>query len=217
VAARVQNLAEAGGICITDSVRLALGAKLALQFEDLGAQKVKNIAEPVRAWQVKAPPEVVIPTPATKARRPGRSGGRWLTALLALPILIIAVGVPLWWFYPEQWLGDSPALVLPEQPSIAVLPFRNLSDDAEQEFFVDGLTEDLIIDLAKLSGLFEGRVDAQGQHANRAGVLRHRGHVGPAGPRVRGRVGAVVDGKIYAIGGSPNMQENDPGIAVVEV
>ena len=61
--------------------------------------------------------------------------------------------VLLWWFYPEQPPADT-ALALPEEPSIAVLPFRNLSDDAEQEFFVDGLTEDLITDLAKLSGLF---------------------------------------------------------------
>ncbi len=62
-------------------------------------------------------------------------------------------GHPLWRFYPEQPPADT-ALPLPEEPSIAVLPFRNLSDDAEQEFFVDGLTEDLITDLAKLSGLF---------------------------------------------------------------
>jgi adenylate cyclase len=153
VAARVQTLAEPGGICITDSVRLALGSKLALQFEDLGPQSVKNIAEPVHAWQVRVPPEVVIPAPMTKAQPPGHPRRLWLAALLALPILIIAVGVPLWWFYPEQRPGDT-ALPLPEEPSIAVLPFRNLSDDAEQEFFVDGLTEDLITDLAKLSGLF---------------------------------------------------------------
>jgi adenylate cyclase len=188
VAARVQSLAEPGGICITDSVRLALGAKLALQFEDLGAQKVKNIAELVRAWRVKAPPEVVIPTPATRARRPGRPRGRWLAALLALPILIIALGVPLWWFYPEQWLGDSPALVLPEQPSIAVLPFRNLSDDAQQEFFVDGLTEDLITDLAKLSGLFV---------ISRNSVFTYKGQAAKA-PQVARELGVryVLEGSV---------------------
>ncbi|MCE3247372.1 MAG: adenylate cyclase protein, partial [Geminicoccaceae bacterium] len=153
VAARVQSLAEPGGICITDSVRLALGTKLALQFEDLGPQKAKNISEPVRAWRVRAPPEVALPAPTTKARPPGRSRRWWLVALLALPILAIAGGLLLWWFYAEQPPADT-ALALPEEPSIAVLPFRNLSDDTEQEFFVDGLTEDLITDLAKLSGLF---------------------------------------------------------------
>ena len=153
VAARVQSLAEPGGICITDSVRLALGSKLALQFEDLGSQNIKNIAEPVHAWQVRVPPEVVMPAPTTKAQRPSRARRWWPAALLTLPILIIAVAVPLWWFYPEHRSGDT-ALAPPEEPSIAVLPFRNLSDDAEQEFFVDGLTEDLITDLAKLSGLF---------------------------------------------------------------
>ena len=79
VAARVQSLAEPGGICITDSVRLALGSKLALQFEDLGPQSVKNIAEPVHAWQVRAPPEVVIPAPIDESAntRVDPEGGGW--------------------------------------------------------------------------------------------------------------------------------------------
>ena len=153
VAARVQSLAEPSGICITDSVRRALGSKLALQFEDLGPQKVKNIAEPVRAWQVRAPSQAVMPAPATKTPAGRRPRRWWLAALLALPILILAASILLWRFYTEQPPADT-ALAPPEEPSIAVLPFRNLSDNAEQEFFVDGLTEDLITDLAKLSGLF---------------------------------------------------------------
>jgi adenylate cyclase len=187
VAARVQSLAEPGGICITDSVRLALGTKLALEFEDLGPQTVKNIAAPVRAWHVRAPPETVIPAPAARVRASSRPRSWRLAALLALPILILAAGVPLWWLYPEQQPGDT-ALALPEEPSIAVLPFRNLSDDAEQEFFVDGLTEDLITDLAKLSGLFV---------ISRNSVFTYKGQAAKA-PQVARELGVryVLEGSV---------------------
>lgn len=102
VAARVQSLAEPGGICITDAVRRALGSKLTLAFEELGPQSVKNIAEPVRAWHVRAPPETAIPAPMAKAQPPRRSRRWWLAASLALPILILAAGALLWRFYPSS-------------------------------------------------------------------------------------------------------------------
>ena len=187
VAARVQSLAEPGGICVTNSVRVAVGSKLALQFENLGPQKVKNIAEPVRAWQVRAPPDAVIPAPIEKARAPGPSRRRWLAALLALPILIIVAGILLWRLYPEQPPAEV-ALPLPNEPSIAVLPFRNLSDDAEQEYFVDGLTEDLITDLAKLSGLFV---------ISRNSVFTYKGQTAKA-PQVARELGVryVLEGSV---------------------
>ena len=109
VAARLEGLAEPGGICVSEKVFAEVRNKLDTGFEDLGSQEVKNIAEPVcvyRATMVKSP------TPPTRN------------------------------------------LPLPDKPSIAVLPFDNMSGDPEQEYFSDGMAEDIITDLSKISGLF---------------------------------------------------------------
>jgi adenylate cyclase len=114
IAARLQALAEPGGIAVSDSVRNAVRTKLGASFTDLGEQSVKNIAEPVRAFRVMPAggdsPKVRTAPPAGK---PSLSDG----------------------------------------PSIAVLPFANMSGDPEQEFFADGLVEDIITTLSKLSEL----------------------------------------------------------------
>jgi adenylate cyclase len=115
IAARLEGLAEGGGICISGTVYDQIKNKLALAYDSLGEQAVKNIAEPVRVYRVQLQPRVVVPTTS-----------------------------------PEQ----ASTLALPDKPSIAVLPFTNLSGDPEQEYFSDGMTEDLITDLSKLSGLF---------------------------------------------------------------
>jgi adenylate cyclase len=116
IAARLEGLAEAGGLCISGTVYDQIKTKLALGYEDLGAQAVKNIAEPVRVYRVQLEP------------RPA-------------PQLTLS--------------SEQPApLPLPDKPSLAILPFTNLSSDPEQEYFSDGLTEDLITDLSRLSGLF---------------------------------------------------------------
>ena len=109
VAARLEGIAEAGGICISNKVFDEINGRLDLLCQDIGEQQLKNIARPVRAYRV-------------------RLDG---SAPAAAP---------------------SPAL--PDKPSIAVLPFANMSGDPEQEFFADGMTEDLITDLSKISGLF---------------------------------------------------------------
>ena len=111
VAARLESLAEAGGICISDAVRTSVGNKLELIYEDMGKQLVKNIEEPVHAYHVGIRSE--------KQREPDRG-------------------------------AESG----PDQPSIAVLPFVNMSGDAEQEFFTDGLTEDIITELSRFHDLF---------------------------------------------------------------
>ncbi len=113
VAARLESLADAGGICISESVRTAIGKKLDLGYEFMGEQQVKNIEEPVRAYQVSMGAEQVSKTKA-----------------------------------PEK-----PALELPDKPSIAVLPFTNMSGDPEQEYFSDGITEDIITALSRIAGL----------------------------------------------------------------
>ncbi len=114
VAARLESLADAGGVCISDAVRSAIGNKLPLDYEFMGEQSVKNIKEPIRAYQVRLrsgePPEIAAP--------------------------------------------ERPELELPDEPSIAVLPFTNMSGDPEQDYFGDGITEDIITALARIPRLF---------------------------------------------------------------
>ncbi len=118
IAARLQALAEPGGITVSDAVRGAVRGKVAASFDDLGEQSGKNMAEPVRAFAVRA--EGVAPP----------------TALQARPCL------------------GAIDLSLPDKPSIAVLPFVNMSGDPQQEYFTDGITEDIITELSRFHSLF---------------------------------------------------------------
>ena len=117
IAARLQSIAKPGGVCISgatfDQVRKVLHAA----FTDLGAQQVKNIQEPIRAYEVSAPSEKLEAAPIRTAEA-----------------------------------ESSPPL--PNKPSIAVLPFQNMSDDPEQEYFADGMVEDIIAALSRFNSLF---------------------------------------------------------------
>jgi adenylate cyclase len=155
VAARLETFAEPGGICISDVVHRNVRGKLDLGFDDLGEQRVKNIAEPVRAYRVRMEPGAA--GVAAKVVRPSRL--RLLAALAAGLILLVTLGALGWRFYlqpllQERAFAEQTALPLPDKPSIAVLPFNNMSDDPAQEYFSDGITEDLITDLSRVSGLF---------------------------------------------------------------
>jgi adenylate cyclase len=114
VAARLESLADPGGICISESVRTAVGKKLELGYEFMGELEVKNIAEPVSAYRV-----VSHAPEANQATTPSRQSTQ-----------------------------------LPDKPSIAVLPFTNMSGDPEQEYFSDGITEDIITELSRFPALF---------------------------------------------------------------
>ena len=155
VAARLENLAEPGGICISGSVHEQVEGKLDLSFEDLGEQSVKNITKPVRVFRVLSK-ETVAARVATESDVPSRRR-RW-PPLAAAVLVLMAAGVVGWlrpWEPREEPASpESMGLPLPDKPSIAVLPFINLSADPAQEYFVDGMTEDLITDLSKISGLF---------------------------------------------------------------
>ena len=158
VAARLEELTEPGGIYISGTVFEQVKGKLDLDFDDLGEQAVKNIAEPVPTYRVAIGPEV-----KSRVRRMARAGSaklRWLAASAALVLLMAAAGVALWlepWLPPtdiEVAVGDSASLELPDKPSIAVLPFTNLSGDKAQDYFSDGITEDIITALSRFTDLF---------------------------------------------------------------
>jgi TolB-like protein/class 3 adenylate cyclase len=151
VAARLEGIAEPGGICIGRSVRDQIRDKLELALEDLGEVDVKNIARPVCAFRV------LLDGVAPAAVRPPAKSRPRLAAGLAC-LVLVAAGALIWWqpwapeFEPAR--PEAMALPLPDKPSIAVLPFSNFSPDGTQDYFADGMTEDLITDLSNISGLF---------------------------------------------------------------
>jgi len=154
VAARLEGIAEAGGICISGSTFDQVRNKLSIGFEDIGPQKVKNIAEPVPAFRVGPGQASIATTTATPA-----VPRRWRLSAIAAALVVISAAGGLAWLQPwaprvEPASVERMAPALPDKPSIAVLPFTNMSDDPSQEYFVDGMTEDLITDLAKIESLF---------------------------------------------------------------
>ncbi len=162
VAARLESLAEPGGICISGTVHEQVKNKLALGYEDLGAQAVKNIAEPVRVLRVLADPATASAQTASRkralAKRKYLRTGAWSIAGLAIIVGTIVMVQHLSLRPPSTSASipsaQSPALPLPDKPSIAVLPFTNMSGDPGQEYFSDGITDDLITALARLPELF---------------------------------------------------------------
>jgi adenylate cyclase len=144
IAARLQSLAVGGGICIAGSVHEQVKGKLALRYEDLGLQSVKNIAQRVRVHRVREEPAVAPPV-RVDAPRGVTAWGRAALAVVAL-LALIGAGVGVWRLVAHV----SPP---PAKPSIAVLPFVNINNDLQHEFLSDGMTEDLINELARLEGL----------------------------------------------------------------
>jgi adenylate cyclase len=158
VAARLEGLAEPGGSCVRRNVRNQVRDKVELDFDDLGEVEVKNIARAVRVFRIvlndkakRLVTPIVLASVAT-----GRKRWPVIASMLALSILV-ASGLVLWHLWApkiDQASLQRMALPLPDKPSIAVLPFANLGGDPEQDYFADGLTDDLITDLSKISGLF---------------------------------------------------------------
>ena len=163
VAARLQEIAEPGGVSLADAVYRQIEGKVDFAFADQGEHRLKNIARPVRVW-------------------------RWQSDVPGVPAT-----------------GPADTLALPEKPSIAVLPFDNMSGDPEQDYFSDGITEDIITDLSKISGLFiiarnsafayKGKV-GDVQRVSRELGVRYvlEGSVRKAGGRVR-ITAQLVDGR----------------------
>src|SRR5262249_1770669 len=157
VAARLEALAEPGGICVSRMVREQVRDKLALSFADMGGQQVKNIARPVRAYRVLTDAAVRVAATAARGRR---RVPRWVIAAGIAGMALGAAGAAAFWrlypIHPASTAAGAPAAppALPDKPSIAVLPFANLSGDPAQDYLADGLTDNLLDALAQNPRLF---------------------------------------------------------------
>jgi TolB-like protein/class 3 adenylate cyclase/tetratricopeptide (TPR) repeat protein len=118
IAARLEGIAQPGGICISEDTQRQIRGKIDIAFEDMGPQNLKNIVEPMRAWRLRINADG---SAAISKRSP---------------------------------VETTQALALPDKPSIAVLPFQNMSGDPEQEYFADGIAEDIITALSRFKALF---------------------------------------------------------------
>ena len=145
VAARLEGLAEPGGICLARSVYNQVKGKLAVAFEPMGEHRVKNITEPVETFRVALDGVATAPTAPPRPSAPSWSATRWAVPSLGA-ILAFAVLGGIWHFWP-----DAPPPV--GRPGIAVLPFDNLGGDEATGRLADGITEDIITDLAHFPDL----------------------------------------------------------------
>jgi adenylate cyclase len=158
IAARLEALADPGGICISKTAFDQIETKLPLGYEFLGEQEVKNIAKPVGAYRVLMEPRITVAgAKEVKPSVPVWSRKGVLAGAVAVLLLIIGLGI---WHFNFRTPKIEPASVermafpLPEKPSIAVLPFVNMSGDPGQDFLVDGITENIITALSGVSKLF---------------------------------------------------------------
>jgi len=147
IAARIESLSNAGGICISHSAYDQIKNKLKFGYEYLGEHEVKNIREPVKAYHVLMGPEFEGQRIGFEKKSPIT---RWMGVAVAVAIIVIALLI-YQVYQNKQILPVKEARA--EEPSIAVLPFDNMSDDPEQGYFGDGISEDLITDLSKIPDL----------------------------------------------------------------
>ena len=158
IVARLEGIAEPDGICLSRTARDQVRDRLDLDLRDLGEVEVKNIARPVRTFEVEMNDKARnLMTPVQSLPPPAHSKN-WRAITLGGVLAISVISGLLWW---QQWVGtDKPqssmqnALARHDGPSIAVLPFANSTADKRQDYFAAGITEDITTDLSKVVGLF---------------------------------------------------------------
>ena len=157
VAARLEGLAEPGGICVSGKVVDEVRDKLDVGYAFLGEQSVKNIERPIPVYRVVLAPEA----PGQVIGEPPIGGASWrrpaVIAAAAMFLLAVVVGVGVWRLMAPDVAPvavERMAFPLPDKPSIAVLPFDNLSREADRDHLADGITENIIMALSQASGLF---------------------------------------------------------------
>jgi len=153
IAARLEALAEAGGVLVSNTVHDQVRGKLPFTFEDVGERQVKNIEQPVRMYQLHIPgasPKAV----AALVRRPALTDRRrWIVWSLAAFLALVGAG-GVWWMGAPFFRSLAADRTEAPRLSIVVLPFSNLSGDPSQDYFADGITEDLTSDLSRIAGSF---------------------------------------------------------------
>jgi len=158
IAARLEALADPGGICVSKTAFDQIETKLPLGYEYLGEQPVKNIPKPVGAYRVLMEPRITVAEVVEKEK--ALPTWRRKTVLLGgVAVLIAAIALAIWDFYfrtppIEPASIEKMAFPLPDKPSVAVLPFANIGGDPKEEYFGDGLTDEIITALSKVPHLF---------------------------------------------------------------
>ncbi|MCP4982066.1 MAG: adenylate/guanylate cyclase domain-containing protein [Gammaproteobacteria bacterium] len=157
-AQRVEQLADSGGVCITAAIQEALPKRMPFNLENLGENSLKGFEYPVRVFKVGLRFGETIPSSQPQSK--SKESLRLWKQMAATAVMLVAIATITFYWLRSPTSIDEPVPIesgtfsLPDKPSIAVLPFTNMSSDVEQEYFVDGMTEDLITDLSKISGLF---------------------------------------------------------------
>jgi adenylate cyclase len=159
IAARLEGLCEAGGVCLSEDAHRQVRDRLKENFVDLGERQLKNIARPVRAYALPATAIIGSKDQGPRATRLSalRGGSRWIGVIAACVAALLAVGAFAWRAgYAPRFMASSVDDKLANAPrlSIVVLPFENLSGDKEQDYFADGITDDLTTDLSHLPDSF---------------------------------------------------------------